>query len=190
METAERLFADKGYDGTSVRDIADEAEVNVAMISYYFGSREKLLESLFTYRSEASLMKVESMLGNKEVTTLQKVNMLIDYYIDRIQSQPCFHRIMMREQVTNFRTTTAGMISEFKRKNQSLVEQLIHEGQKKGEFKKNIEVPLMMATLIARFLILLLHNIILEKSIIFKPLLTKILISNEKETRYLLKKII
>jgi len=148
LEAAEQLFADKGFEGTSVRDVAEVANVNVAMISYYFGSKEKMLDSLFSYRSEASLMKLESMLYHKNITTLQKVNMLIDYYIDKIQDQPCFYKIMMREQVANFRPTTTAMIMDFKRKNQALIEQLIHEGQKKGEFKKHIEVPLMMATLI------------------------------------------
>ena len=55
---------------------------------------------------------------------------------------------MMREQITNFRTATSNMIFDVKKRNQALITQLIHEGQKKGEFKKNIEVPLMMATLI------------------------------------------
>ena len=148
LEVAEKLIADKGYEGTSVRDIADEANVNLAMISYYFGSKEKLLDALFSYRGEGSLMKLESMVYHKNITTLEKVNMLIDYYIDKIQGQPCFYRIMMREQVASFRTTTAAMITDFKKRNQALIEELIHEGQKKGEFKKHIEVPMMMATLI------------------------------------------
>ena len=148
MEAAEQLFADKSFDGSSVRDIADAAGVNIAMISYYFGSKEKLLESLFSYRGEDSLMKLGNVIDAKETTALQKVNMLIDYYIDKIQDQPCFYRIMMREQVASFRPATYTMIFDFKRRNQALIEQLIHEGQKKGEFKKQIDVSLMMATLI------------------------------------------
>ena len=35
-----------------------------------------------------------------------------------------------------------------KKRNQELISKLIHEGQKRGEFKKNIDIPLMMATLI------------------------------------------
>jgi AcrR family transcriptional regulator len=42
MEAAEELFAEKGFSGTSVRDISDAADINVAMISYYFGSKEKI----------------------------------------------------------------------------------------------------------------------------------------------------
>jgi len=148
IETAERLFADKGFDATSVRDIAEEAGVNVAMISYYFGSKEKLLEALFTYRSAATLLTLEDMIQNDKATVLQKVNSLIDYYIEKILSQPCFHQIMMREQITNFRTTTAALILEMKKKNQALITQLIHQGQKQEGFKKNIDISLMMATLV------------------------------------------
>ena len=50
MEIAETLFAEKGFNGTSVRDIAEKAHVNLAMVSYYFGSKDKLLEALFSYR--------------------------------------------------------------------------------------------------------------------------------------------
>lgn len=42
MEVARVLFADHGYEGTSVREIAKEAEVNVASVNYYFSSKENL----------------------------------------------------------------------------------------------------------------------------------------------------
>ncbi len=46
LECAERLFATKGYDAASIRDITNEAGVNLASIHYHFGSKEKLLEEL------------------------------------------------------------------------------------------------------------------------------------------------
>ena len=148
IETAEELFAEMGFSGTSVRDIADKADVNVAMISYYFGSKEKLLEALFNYRALGTTQKLESMFHNKTLNPIEKVNMMIDYYIDKFNTQQSFHKIMMREQVTNVRSGTAGIIQHYKKKNQELVKQLIHEGQKAGNFNKNIDIPLLMATLI------------------------------------------
>ncbi|HEX7905655.1 MAG TPA: TetR family transcriptional regulator [Chitinophagaceae bacterium] len=148
METAETLFAEKGFNGTSVRDIADKAKVNLAMVSYYFGSKDKLLEALFTYRGEGIKLKLESMIENKEMSALEKMNWLIDHYIDKVMSQQCFSRIMAREQVMNHTGATAELIYQMKKRNQEMISRLIHEGQKKGEFKKNIDVPLMMATLI------------------------------------------
>ena len=50
IETAEKLFALHGFAGTSIRDISREAGINVAMVSYYFGSKEKLMEAIFHHR--------------------------------------------------------------------------------------------------------------------------------------------
>jgi TetR/AcrR family transcriptional regulator, biofilm operon repressor len=46
MYAAVRLFNSRGFDGTSVREIAKKADVNPALISYYFGGKKGLLESL------------------------------------------------------------------------------------------------------------------------------------------------
>jgi AcrR family transcriptional regulator len=148
METAEELFAEKGFSGTSVRDIADAADVNVAMISYYFGSKEKMLESLFTYRSESTMLKLASMYNNTSLTPMEKVHQMIDYYIDKFLNQQCFHKVMMREQVGNHRHAISGLIQDYKKRNQALVKQLIQEGQKTGDFVKNIDIPLLMTTLV------------------------------------------
>src|SRR6476620_5258242 len=128
IDTAEKLFTDKGFSGTSVRDIADEADVNLAMISYYFGSKEKLLEALFTHRMEGTTLKLESMLENKELPPLEKVNMMIDFFIDKFHAQTCFHKILMREQVASQRSAIAELIQQLKRQNQKLVKAIINEG--------------------------------------------------------------
>ena len=47
LVTAERLFAQKGVDKTSTRDITAEAGVNVAAVNYYFRSKEALTEEIF-----------------------------------------------------------------------------------------------------------------------------------------------
>ncbi len=46
LNEAEKLFATKGYDASSIRDITANAGVNLAAIHYHFGSKEKLLEKL------------------------------------------------------------------------------------------------------------------------------------------------
>jgi len=56
---------------------------------------------------------------------------------------------MSREQVASKRTAIAEMIRSFKKRNQQLIKEIILEGQKKGDFVKNIDIPILMATLIA-----------------------------------------
>jgi hypothetical protein len=52
LQVAEKLFAENGFDVTSIRHIAQIADINLAMVLYYFGSKEKLLESLIYYRTQ------------------------------------------------------------------------------------------------------------------------------------------
>lgn len=46
LETATTLFAQKGFDGTSVREICQKAGVNLCMISYYWGGKRELYEGI------------------------------------------------------------------------------------------------------------------------------------------------
>jgi AcrR family transcriptional regulator len=42
LDAAEELFAERGFDGTSIRDLAAAARCNIASVNYYFGGKEKL----------------------------------------------------------------------------------------------------------------------------------------------------
>ena len=46
LSAAEKLFAKNGYDGTSVRDITEAADCNVASVNYYFSGKEKLYQAV------------------------------------------------------------------------------------------------------------------------------------------------
>jgi len=51
LDTAERLFADHGYNGVSLRQLTREAEVNLAAVNYHFGSKEGLLRAVYDRRA-------------------------------------------------------------------------------------------------------------------------------------------
>src|SRR6478672_9840116 len=101
LAKAELLFAEKGFDGATVRDIAEAAGVNLAMISYYFGSKEKLMEALFRERMIAMRMRLESLIQNTSLSPFQKLEVLIDDYISKILEKQSFYRIMLSEQLVN-----------------------------------------------------------------------------------------
>lgn len=148
METAEGLFAEHSFDGTSVRDIAQAANVNLAMISYYFGSKEKLLASIFEYRISVMRLRIEDMLADTSTTPMQKINKLIEHYVDKMFTCVNFHKIMVREQMAIKDGEIRDAIHKAKNHNHQLIRQLLQQGHKAGSFKKNIDVSLMMATLV------------------------------------------
>jgi AcrR family transcriptional regulator len=52
LDAAERLFADRGFDATSLRTITSEADVNLAAVHYHYGSKEALIEAVLCRRLE------------------------------------------------------------------------------------------------------------------------------------------
>jgi AcrR family transcriptional regulator len=148
LDTAELLFSRKGFEGTSVRDIAEEAGINTAMISYYFGSKEKLMEAIFERRSMNIKEKVDLLMKDDSLDPFQKIFRLLDDYIDKIMQRKKFHRIMLCEQVINQNPTIVEMMAKMKSRNSSSINDLIRLGQKKGLFKKNVDIPMLMNTLV------------------------------------------
>lgn len=46
-QAATKVFMEKGFDGTTTRDIATEANINLALLNYYFRNKQKLFDSVF-----------------------------------------------------------------------------------------------------------------------------------------------
>jgi AcrR family transcriptional regulator len=148
LDTAEMLFSRKGFDGTSVRDIAEAAGINTAMISYYFGSKEKLMEEIFERKSMNIREKVDMLLKDDTQDPFQKIYSLVDVYIEGILQRKTFHRILLAEQIINQNPSIIQLMEKMKTKNSGYINELIRLGQKKGLFKKNIDIPMMTNTLI------------------------------------------
>src|ERR1044072_5542277 len=148
LQVAERLFAEHSFEGTSVRDIATEAGVNVAMISYYFGSKEKLLHAIFNFRISASRLALEHIVSDSEMHPLDKIEALVEGMVDRMFENRTFHRVMLQCQMTDESDEVAELIAGTKRKNLVLVNKIIAEGQRKKVFVKGIDSALLMMTVI------------------------------------------
>jgi AcrR family transcriptional regulator len=62
LEEAKRLFCEKGFEGTSVRDICDKAGANVSAIKYHFGGKEGLYRECFLRYGESRRTAAEKLL--------------------------------------------------------------------------------------------------------------------------------
>jgi AcrR family transcriptional regulator len=72
LATAERMFADLGYAGTTLREIADGSHVTQALINYYFGSKFALFEEVYLRRAvevaRERLINLETMEQVRQLT--------------------------------------------------------------------------------------------------------------------------
>ena len=151
LQVAEQLFAEKGFDGTSVRDIAKLASINVAMVSYYFGSKEKLLEALVVYRISSMRLHLET-LYQENISPLLKMERLINFYISQVNKNRSIYQILHFELSSKKREIDMTAFTEVKRNNLKLIENIVVEGQEQGLFQPNINVALLPTTIIGSFL--------------------------------------
>lgn len=147
LSVAESLFAGKGFEGTSVRDIAQAAEVNVAMISYYFGSKEKLLYSLIQQRMEQSGLMLKDLIRNKTLSPWEKMEYIVDFYVDKMLQNRDYHTITNRQLSLVNDKALSQLIIDIKRQNSTLIIEIIKEGTKKGVFKP-VDNELIICTVI------------------------------------------
>ena len=103
LDTAERLFGDQGYAGTSLRQIIGEAGVNLAAIHYHFGSKEELLTSLVKRKAApvneerlALLERYEAESGSAPVPVEKLLKAFLGPPLRKIQESPDFGKLMGR----------------------------------------------------------------------------------------------
>jgi AcrR family transcriptional regulator len=82
LDAAENLFAIQGFNGTSLREITSQAEVNLAAVNYHFGSKKELIKSVMSrYMNELS-PRLESSLVNiceqEDLTLLEVFSAFIE----------------------------------------------------------------------------------------------------------------
>jgi AcrR family transcriptional regulator len=150
LQVAESLFAANGYDATSIRKISKEAKINIAMVSYYFGSKERLLESLILYRATDLKMQLDT-LRMENLDPLEKINKLIELYITRVHCNSEIYKILHFEFSSKKRSINLDAFVELKKGNLKTLETIIKEGQVRGVFRKDIIIPLITPTILGTF---------------------------------------
>lgn len=114
IEVAKNLFAEKGFYGTSIRDICKVADVNISLISYYFGGKEELYKVVVDSITKNIINYMRSNMGfSQEVPDFnlipqeikiklffEMIDKMIDYFYSSEFSDADI-MIIFREQITS-----------------------------------------------------------------------------------------
>jgi AcrR family transcriptional regulator len=88
MEAARKVFTQKGYSGTRTRDIAEEANINLALLNYYFRSKEKLFEMIMIEKVQKLFGIIAPVLTDQDSTLEKKIELITVNYINMLMSNP------------------------------------------------------------------------------------------------------
>lgn len=85
---AKTVFYKKGFSATRTRDIAEEADLNLALLNYYFRSKAKLFEIIMTETLSGFIGSMKVILNDEKTSLEQKVQIIAERYIDFISIEP------------------------------------------------------------------------------------------------------
>jgi AcrR family transcriptional regulator len=100
-EAARIVFTRKGYAATRTRDIAEESGYNLALINYYFRSKEKLFDIIMLEQLQVFVQSISGIVNDQTTTLQEKINLLVSHYIDMLIANPGLPIFIMNEVNAN-----------------------------------------------------------------------------------------
>lgn len=100
-EAARVVFLKKGYAATRTRDIAEEAGINLALLNYYFRSKEKLFDIIMLETVNGFIQTMTTVLNDEKSTLEKKVELIASNYIDFVLKEPNIPIFMLSEMRNN-----------------------------------------------------------------------------------------
>jgi len=134
LQVSEELFANHGFEGTSTRMITEAAGVNVAMITYYFGSKKDLYLAIFKNRLLYSINEIDRI-NHLELGPAEKMELYLRGYIHRIQSNQGFYRMESRQLTMLEQPSIVTLLNESRNKAFLLLHNIITQGILEDVFK-------------------------------------------------------
>ena len=144
LAAATRLFAEKGFAGVSIRQLAEAAGVNSAMISYYYGGKEGLYEAVLATQYERLLEKFEAI-ADLKAPVEEKIRQYAEVIrLNHTAEQPLMARLIQGE-LTSPTACMEKVVRNYTSRIARIVSGIVQQGVEDGEFRQDI--PPIFATL-------------------------------------------
>ncbi len=98
---ARKVFTEKGYSAARTRDIADESGINLALLNYYFRSKEKLFDIVMMENMQQFLMAMRGVFNNETLSLTEKVAAIADNYVIMLKANPDLPLFILSELKAN-----------------------------------------------------------------------------------------
>jgi AcrR family transcriptional regulator len=147
LDVAERVFSELGFDGASTRTISGEAGVNMAMLNYYFGSKEGLFLAVFNRKIRSFKDLLQSIGSDASIGAWNKMEKYIELYTQRVVTNNCFQKMLYQELSMQRRGDLGDNITDILMNNVGELRKILQEGVDNGEFRKDADKELVIATI-------------------------------------------
>jgi TetR/AcrR family transcriptional regulator, fatty acid metabolism regulator protein len=135
LDAAIRVFADHGYHGSRVADIAEDAGVAHGLLYHYFSSKEEVLHTIFAENWGQLIGRFRAVEDSDE-TAGEKLEGIAKILLRTWRNDPALVTVMVRDVARS--EQLQGQVVEV-REAFAIVERIIEEGQASGEFRRDVD---------------------------------------------------
>lgn len=135
LDAAIRVFADHGYHGSRVGDIAEDAGVAHGLLYHYFSSKEEVLRTIFAENWGELIGRFRAVEESDEPAG-QKLEGIAKILLRTWRNDPALVTVMVREVARS--EHLQGQVVEV-REAFAILERVIAEGQAAGEFRLDVD---------------------------------------------------
>jgi TetR/AcrR family fatty acid metabolism transcriptional regulator len=143
LHAAVRVFAEKGYHGCRIADVARAASVAYGLVYHYFRNKEELLESVFA-EQWAILINALKAIHDGPGSASEKIAGIFAFVFDVYKTAPAAVRVLILEVTRTPHSLRAGSTRETFEVAVQTVADVIRAGQGAGELRADLD-PLVAA---------------------------------------------
>jgi TetR/AcrR family transcriptional regulator, fatty acid metabolism regulator protein len=137
LDAAIRVFATRGFHACRVSDVADEAGVAYGLVYHYFGSKEEILNTLFSERWQVMLDAIAEVDRRREVTARDKLYLVASFIIDSYRHEPELMKVIIVEITRAANSFGRDHLAKI-REAYDMIAQIVEKAQREGVFKRDI----------------------------------------------------
>ena len=138
LDAAEALFARKGLDPTTIKEIGTAANQNPALLYYYFGSKEELYRAVLQ-RVVSGMLTRGSAAFDAAPAPSDAIRALVAAQMEFVLSHPNAPRLLVREMIDHEARRAETLLLEMAATLFQRLCRVIEQGQRDGSFRKDVE---------------------------------------------------
>ena len=146
LDAAREIFAQRGFSGARMQDIADQAGINKGLLHYYFRSKEALFKVIFR-EAFTRFSKTLHTVISEERPLLEKIDRIVDEYTDMLCQNPALPGFIVNELHTNPDQFVAEIMQLPERPDPSRLVLQLHIESQAGRIRKVDPLQTMLSIL-------------------------------------------
>jgi AcrR family transcriptional regulator len=141
IDAAARVFAGRGFHGTTTQDIADALGIRQASLYYYFASKEAALE-LVCLKGGEGFVEAAKAIARTPASASAKLARLVHSHLSPLRHRADYVHVFLNDR-QHLPTESRHRVGKLSRGLERVLEDVIREGIRSGEFRRDLDSRLM-----------------------------------------------